>query len=177
MTLRPDVLAPIDIASTARRVGAYVWVCSRLFETTGSWSIAEGEPANKRIWFGVSRRFAWQAGQFHERLPKLREVDRSLLVGSPGPGSTSRLQSLESICQPDDRRRALGSVIGDLDHSLAQHVAKAEPLRDGPLLRTIERVRNDLANLVREFELESVVAPNRQSLNEFYEDFLADVAK
>lgn len=144
----PVAVGP-DIASAAGHVGELVWLASRLFEITGSWATAGHDPSADVAFASASSRFAWQAGEWRRRLPVLREVDVQLLIR---PGSDRIRQVLQQLAEtgPDARRDALRRFVDRLDGSFGTFASHASPLRDGPVLRSIDRIRADLARLVDE---------------------------
>lgn len=158
----PGFAAPpaADIASSAARLGHYVWASSRLFEITGAWATTTAhraadvvpgpDPGDATRFLGASGRFAWQAAEWHRRLPRLREVDRAALVIAPTASSGEFFDGLART-MPDGRRSALVGCVTALDDVYRAHAGNASPIRDAIVLRSIARVRADLADLVAEF--------------------------
>jgi hypothetical protein len=137
-----------DIASAAARVGAYAWLASRLFEVVGGWAASTTEPAAKVHFAAVSRRFAVQASEWHERLPRLREAPRADLVRAPGPSASGLLDAMARATDLDERRAVLRTVLCRLDDVLADHAATLDVVRDGATALTLRRVRVELADLL-----------------------------
>lgn len=133
-----------DIAAAARRIGHYVWVAARLYEITGEWATTTADPSDRIAFAGVAGSFAWQADEWRRRLPRLAEADVELLIRPPTSRAEAALEELAATPEPD-RARALEDLVGRFDTVLARHGAAASPLRDGPLLRSIERIRAELA--------------------------------
>lgn len=145
-----DVAAPPggDIAANAARIGHYVWLSARLFEVAGSWVASTIGPGEKIVFADASSRFAWQAAEWHRRLPRLREVDRAALVTAPGRATLEASDRLTMIARPD-RRSTLAAIIDGLEQVYRIHGEAASPVRDGPVLRSIGRIRADLSELDR----------------------------
>lgn len=139
-----------DIASTSSRIGHYVWLSSRLFEEIGAWATSADDPPSRVRFAGVARRFAWQAAQWRDRLPRLREVEHQSLIVAPDEGISAFIDGLAATPRPVRPTTLLG-VIQGLDDLYTAHEAVVSPLRDGSILRTLRRVRADLADLHAEF--------------------------
>ncbi len=139
-----------DIASATARLGTYVWWATSLFELTGAWARSETRTRVKRFLAGAAGRFAWQASEWNDRLPRLREVDRAVVVCPPDAESEQRIRTLGGLTATDDRLRALQGITGDLQELFAEHAAAAEPVRDGAVLRSLRRVGDDLDGLERD---------------------------
>lgn len=135
-----------DIASSAARVGQYLWVSARMFEVTGRWATAADRPDHKIRLAAASSRFAWQASQWRDRLPRLREVDVAALIRPADAAMAGRFERLDTVPEPS-REGLLRSVITELEVTYATHAVTASPLRDGPILRSLERIRCDLAGM------------------------------
>lgn len=137
-----------DIAANAARIGNYVWLSARLFEVTGSWSASAIDPDEKILFADASSRFAWQAAEWHRRLPRLREVDQAALITAPDEVTGEASDRLMTTA-PSDRRRTLVAIVGGLDHVYRIHREATSAVRDGPVVRSIGRIRGDLSELDR----------------------------
>jgi len=138
-----------DIASAAARVGHHVWLSARLFEITGGWATHAQHPALVIGFASVSTRFAWQAAEWRRRLPRLREVDQQTLIRQPSARSAVVLDDLAATA-PSERLAALELLVPMLHGYYGSISADASPLRDGPVLRTLERIRSDLTRMADE---------------------------
>ena len=138
-----------DIASSAARTGRYVWVSARLYEIVGGWATGTPDPRHRAVFAGAAGRFAWQAAEWRARLPRLREVDHGALIAAPSAAAVSELAQLADV-PPAQRSDILHGVIARLDAVYRDHAGAASPVRDGPVLRSIGRVRGDLAALAAE---------------------------
>lgn len=136
-----------DIATATKRIGAYVWIASRLFEVTGAWSRAEDNPSNKGLFLEINSRFAWIAGEFFNRLPVLREVDRAAVQNVPGDLSGTYIAYLDTLVNDEDRILALMDAVADLDEVFEAHLGQINPVCDGPMQRSIVRVRHELKSI------------------------------
>lgn len=140
---------PADIAGSARRIGAYVWVSSRLFEVVGDWATTSGSDVERVAYARAASRFAWQAGEWRRRLPVLAEVDVDRLVEPPDAVTATGLERF-AVLGDAERGRALVDVLAELDDLYRADAETASELRDGAVLRSIRRVRADLADLAVE---------------------------
>jgi hypothetical protein len=139
----------LELTSTAARVGHYVWFERRVFEVVGGW-VRTTEPADltEKLWFGeVARRHAWHAELWHERLPELREMDRSALTVPASADVVDLFAELADTSPTLDRLTGLVRVLyPHYQVALADHRDRVAPLADGSILRTIELVRRDVAH-------------------------------
>ncbi|MBS1847912.1 MAG: hypothetical protein JST73_06495 [Actinobacteria bacterium] len=135
-----------DIASNAERVGWYVWATARLFEISGAWAVDEQEPARRLAYAGISGRFSWHSSQLGERLPRLREVNVPDLIRAPGASGEAAMDRLAAL-PPAQRVDGIIAVVREFDVILRVHAESASEVRDAPLIRTIDRVRRDLAEV------------------------------
>lgn len=141
----PSDAPAFDLASATGRVGTYAWISSRLFEVTGSWAAGSDDDRTTAELTGLSSRFAWQAGQWVDRLPVLREAPRDELVRAPGPEATALFADLEALEPIGLRLAALAAVIGRFDVVLAAHDAVRNEVRDRSLGFTLQLIRGELA--------------------------------
>ena len=139
-----------DIAAAAARVGTYVWLTARVFEVVGAWARTESDLRAKREFAGLAARFAWQSGEWHRRLPRLREADLDALIRPPGDQAEAWMRALGDLGDRAARRTGLVELVACLDAVYAVHAAAGEPWRDGPVLRTLERCRCELAEISAE---------------------------
>lgn len=140
---------PADIAGSARRIGAYVWLSSRLFEIVGDWATTSDSDVDRVGFARAASRFAWQAGEWRRRLPVLAEVDVDRLVGPPDVATSTGLERF-AVLGDAERGRALVEVVAELDDLYRADAETASELRDGAVVRSIRRVRADLADLAVE---------------------------
>lgn len=161
----PPSPAP-DIASAAARVGAYAWLASRLFEVVGGWVASTTDPATKVHFAAVSRRCADQAGEWHERLPRLREAPRADLVRAPGPSASGLLDAMAQVADLDDRLAVLRVVLRRLDDVLEDHAATLDEVRDGATALTLRRTRAELADLLARDVTVDTISPRSGAVAE-----------
>jgi hypothetical protein len=134
------------IEQSGRRVGAHLWVASRLFEALGRWSGAVDDPRARSLLAVASRRFGWLAELWWGLLPGLLHLPAAELVAPPAsaPDLAARLEQLDDA--PDGERiaglidDALPCVLADLD----AHLAVTTPVTDGPTVRVIGLARADV---------------------------------
>lgn len=143
-----------DIASSASRVGAYVWCEARLFEVTGAWVTSTGDERAKLYLGDLTAVFAWHAEQWRDRLPSLREVSRESLMVAPSSRAEEAAAMLCALTEPIERLSALSThVLPWLCDRYRTHEQTADPVRDAPVLRTLALVRADHEAAIANIEL------------------------
>ena len=136
-----------DLAASAGRTGAYAWVAARLYEVTGDWVSTTGDPWVKARLAEISARFAWQASEWVERLPLLREAPREEFVVAPGPRSVSMIDALADLGETGSRLMGLQAVTARLCAVLDVHGRGLDVVRDRSVGHTLGMVRRDLGEL------------------------------
>ncbi len=135
-----------DIGSAAVRLGRYGWVAARMFETVGAWVASTPEPEVKVFFGTVTAEWAWHAELWRERLPELREIDRSALLVSPGAAADRVFALLEGLEATASRLAGLDALCARLEVIFTIHEQAADTVRDAPTLRTLRLVQSDLAS-------------------------------
>lgn len=114
----------------------------RLFERLGAGAAASSTPAAVRLLDAHAQHAAWRAAQWWDRLPVLAGVDREALVVPP-PGWEAALAEPDA----DDvarLARAYRVLLPRLARAYARHLEQASPVADGPSIRTLRMVLEDL---------------------------------
>ncbi len=136
-----------DLAASAGRIGGYAWLAARLYEVTGDWVPSTDEPWVKARLAEISARFAWQAAEWVERLPHLREAPRDTFLVAPGPSVAALFDEMADITATEARVSSLLVVTEQLGALLALHEHGLDVLRDRSVGHTLRMIRRDLEEL------------------------------
>lgn len=129
----------------AAALGHLVWCERRCFELLGGWAPELDDPALAAAADRHAQHHAWRAGQLWDRLPVLAQVDRQDLVNAPAGPAAALAGELARL------RTAVGRLAGAyrvahprLAAAYRAWQAGANPVSDGPALRTVGQVLADL---------------------------------
>lgn len=145
-------MSRLELHAAAARAGGHCWVERRLFERLGAGAAGAAAPAVVRLLDAHAQHAAWRAAQWWDRLPVLAGVDRDALVAPP-PGWEALLAELDELDGPapgpaaDDRPRlavAYRRWLPRLARAYARHLDEASPVSDGPTIRTLRMVLEDV---------------------------------
>ena len=148
----------LSLHEAAELIGAYRWAEERLFAVTGRWSADPAmDPEAQVHLFEASAQHAWHADLWADRLPVLDGFDREEATRPRGPLLEPLLTALEDEPAPVGRLAGLARVIvPELAAAYRHHLARAVPVTDGPVIRTLHLVLADLD--AEEAALERVLA-------------------
>lgn len=143
----PNATGPVDLLSTAVRLGSLAWTEGRLHGIVGGWSRdAEGEDFVV-LFDRLAMDHAARTALVRDRLPRLRELPRETLLVSPGEATDTLLDQLVAVAGDDARAAAWANVASTLADAYAGHLARCTPVADTPLLRRlpalVDRLRSD----------------------------------
>jgi hypothetical protein len=161
-----ETVDPLNLAACAALVGGYRWIEQALFELLGSWVTDTSLPAVQVHLDEQSRRHAWHAELWADRLPALAGSDPdswtvppdpasavlTVLAGrepmAAGPGATWSPASEQggATGHPGALPRLAGLyrvVMPRLVVSYERHLRAASPVTDGPLIRALRLVLSD----------------------------------
>lgn len=126
-------------------LGRLVWCERRCFELLGGWTPELAEPALKATADRHAQHHAWRAGQLWDRLPVLAQVDRQALVNAPAGPAGALAGALTRLRTPVGRLAGTYRVAQPrLAAAYRGWLAAANPLSDGPAVRTVRQVLADL---------------------------------
>lgn len=133
----------LDLHATARRAGAARWLDGRLFEILGGWVASVPEPEVKIFLATQSAHHGWHASLWEERLPTLHDVEPASWIG-PAPGVEPAVAKLAEATTTVERLVGVHRVLlPRLAAAHAEHLEKANPVADGPIIRTLRLVLQD----------------------------------
>lgn len=140
--LPPDAAGPLTLDHTSARLGEYVWVEERLFESTGRWAadLAAGgdDPELAVLLATASRRHGEHAELWRALAPRTHEHDPDAAVAAPAWAA-----GLTADSPPRDVA-ALVEVLAALAAAYLEHLQRANPPADGTYVRAIGRVLVDI---------------------------------
>ncbi len=143
-----------DLNSTARLVGAYVWLERRLFEVLGTVAARGGASPELPVLLDThSRHHAWHSSLFAEHLPRIHGLDPASLVVSPSPAVTELMSAVEDANDATQVAGLLARVVlPRLVTTYRRHLRGARPASDGPLARTLRLALRDEVEAWTEIE-------------------------
>jgi hypothetical protein len=145
----PNMIAPLDIETSAQRAGVHRWIEQRLFEILGRWSAEVVVPEAKGLLGAQSYHHAWHAELWRGCLPTLPHLDPEGVTAPPSAGLAAVLDEVADAAGEQD---ALGRLVGvyrvvvpRLAVAYADRQAGASAVSEGPVLRALDLIRPDLA--------------------------------
>ena len=151
----------LELDRLAAVVGGYRWFEHSLFELTGRWAATADAPAAQVHLDEVSLQHAWHADLWADRVPVLDRVDPEELVRPLVPAGGALVGAMAELTAPDsppallDVRRlaalyrvAVPRILVTYD----QHLRRAVPVSDGPVIRALRLVIRDEVESWREGE-------------------------
>jgi hypothetical protein len=148
----------LTLVESARLLGGYAWVETRLFEVTGAW-VGSESASEARVFFDTqSRHHAWHAQLWSERIPTVDGVvDPDAVTSAPTDGTAALFRTIGA---PDSgggtllRLVALARVVlPRLVCGYARHLQRVSPVSDAPVIRALRLALRDEGEAWRESEL------------------------
>ncbi len=146
----------LTVGESARRIGCYVWIESRLFEVLGAWVPTVPELDAKVAMATHARRHAWHAELLRRRLPERRGDDPDAL-GASRRGSLARF--VDALAEPSSPAQTVERLVGvyrvalpHLATAYRAHLARIDAVSDGPSGRVLELALGDIVEQGREGE-------------------------
>ena len=138
---RRELPGSFDVAESARRVGHYKWVETKLFEALGGW-IATVPELDVKMRFGTHcYKHAWHAELWHKRLPELREMNPDRLTQPPNDELVS---FMTAMTEPEDADLTIEKLVGVyrvlIPHKIAAytfHLNNTSEITDAPTIRSL----------------------------------------
>jgi hypothetical protein len=144
---RRDLPGAFDVDETARRVGHYAWVETKLFEALGGW-VATVPELDVKLRLGThTYHHAWHADLFRKRLPELREMKPERLTVAPNP----ELEAfVEALTEPEAAELTIEKLVGVyrvlIPHKIAAYTYQmnnTSRITDAPTIRILNFILQD----------------------------------
>jgi hypothetical protein len=138
---RRELPGAFDVAESARRVGNYTWVETKLFEALGGW-IATVPELDVKMRLGTHcYKHAWHAELWHKRLPELREMNPVRLTQ---PANDGIVAFIAAMTEPEDPDLTIEKLVGVyrvlIPHKIAAytyHLNNTSQITDAPTIRSL----------------------------------------
>lgn len=138
----------MNFQQLARQFGAWCYFERELFELVGGWARLAADPAIKAHFTAVCRHFAEHADALYAVLPNAYAPPPPDLV-QPGPGAVV-LTAISRLDTDFERLSGLYLIaVAGLLISYESYLARANPVSDGPYLRAVRNILNDLREDLR----------------------------
>ena len=132
----------VDQAAT---LGRLVWCERRGFEVLGAWAPRLEDPVAKATVDRHAQHHAWRAAQLWDRLPVLAHIDRASLVQPPAGPPGALVGVIDRLGGPVGILTGVYRVAHPrLAAAYRRWLAAANPVSDGPALRSVAMVLADL---------------------------------
>jgi hypothetical protein len=130
-----------DVEESARRVGNYKWIESRLFEVLGGWVATVPELDIKMRLGTHCYHHAWHAELWHKRLPELREMNPERLTEPP---NDELVAFVDAMTEPEAPELTIEKLVGVyrvlIPHKIAAytyHRNHTSTITDAPTIRSL----------------------------------------
>jgi len=138
---RRELPGAFTVEETARRVGNYKWVETRLFEALGGW-VATVPELDVKLKLGTHcYKHAWHAELWHKRLPELREMNPDRLTA---PANDGVVALLDAVSEPEAHDQTIEKLVGVyrvlIPHKIAAytfHLNNTSTITDAPTIRSL----------------------------------------
>ena len=137
--------APLE--DSARRLGGYRWMESRLFEALGGWAATVPEVQLKPALAVHAREHAWHAELWLERLPRVAHLSPD---GLTAPAGDREAAFASALLEPDAEDRTVEKLVGAyrvllprMVTAYSEHLRAASEIADGPVIRALRLVLRD----------------------------------
>lgn len=144
---RRELPGLFDVGETARRVGHYKWIETKLFEALGGW-VATVPELDVKLRLGTHcYHHAWHAELMHKRLPELREMKPERLTVPP---NNELVAFVDALTEPEDAAHTLEKLVGVyrvlIPHKIAAytyHRNNTSTITDVPTIRSLDMMLRD----------------------------------
>jgi len=144
---RRELPGIFDVDETARRVGHYKWIETKLFEALGGW-VATVPELDIKLRLGTHcYHHAWHAELMHKRLPELREMKPDRLAVPP---NDEMVAFVDALTQPEAAELTLEKLVGVyrvlIPHKIAAytyHRNNTSRITDAPTIRSLDFMLQD----------------------------------
>jgi hypothetical protein len=144
---RRELPGSFSVDETARRVGNYKWIETKLFEVLGGW-VATVPEMDVKLRLGTHcYHHAWHAELMHKRLPELREMNPERLTLPPNEEMVAFVDAMTEPEAPDLTIEKLVGVYRVLiPHKIAAytyHRNNSSRVTDMPTIRSLDFMLQD----------------------------------
>lgn len=144
---RRELPGAFDVEESARRVGNYKWVETKLFEVLGGW-VATVPELDVKMRLGTHcYHHAWHAELWHKRLPELREMDPERLTA---PANEELVAFIDAVTEPEGPGETIEKLVGVyrvlIPHKIAAytfHLNNTSTITDSPTIRSLNFALHD----------------------------------
>jgi hypothetical protein len=144
---RRELPGAFDVDETARRVGHYAWIETKLFEALGGW-VATVPELDVKMRLGThTYHHAWHADLFRKRLPELREMKPERLSVPPNDAMDA---FVEAMTAPEAAELTIEKLVGVyrvlIPHKIAAYTYQmnnTSRITDAPTIRILNFVLQD----------------------------------
>ncbi|HEC11074.1 MAG TPA: hypothetical protein ENI86_16150 [Acidimicrobiales bacterium] len=144
---RRELPGLFDVEETARRVGHYKWIETKLFEALGGW-VATVPEMDVKLKLGTHcYHHAWHAELMHKRLPELREMKPERLTVPP---NDELVAFVEAMTEPEAAELTIEKLVGVyrvlIPHKIAAytyHRNNTSTITDAPTIRSLDLMLRD----------------------------------
>lgn len=137
-------IAPLTLHELATRAGHAAWLEGRLFEVVGGWVVSTPEADAVAHLATQSRRHAWHAELWADRIPEATIVDAAAVTRPASPAVASAIERAAALDGTPARLGALARLLSVLLDEYGAHRARTSPVCDGATARTLDLVMSDL---------------------------------
>ncbi len=147
-----STVGALPLEESARRMGAYRWVESRLFEILGAWVATVPELDVKATLAVHAREHAWHAELWHEHLPRAGKMSPE---GLTRPTNEDVANLFTAMAEPegggnDGTGRTIEKLVGAyrvlvprMVVAYSAHLAACSAITDGPVIRALRLIVRD----------------------------------
>jgi len=144
---RREIPGAFTVEESARRVGNYKWIESRLFEVLGGW-VATVPELDVKMRLGTHcYHHAWHAELWHKRLPELREMNPDRLTQ---PANDGIVAFIDAMTEPEAPELTIEKLVGVyrvlIPHKIAAytyHLNNTSTITDAPTIRSLTFILQD----------------------------------
>ena len=154
---RRELPGIFDVDETAKRVGHYKWIETKLFEALGGW-VATVPELDIKLRLGTHcYHHAWHAELMNKRLPELREMKPERLTAPP---NDELVAFVDAMTEPEAAEHTLEKLVGVyrvlIPHKIAAytyHRNNTSSITDVPTIRSLDFMLQDEFNDWRDGEM------------------------
>ncbi len=144
---RRELPGLFDVEETARRIGHYKWIETKLFEALGGW-VATVPEMDVKLKLGTHcYHHAWHAELMHKRLPELREMKPERLTVPP---NDELVAFVAAMTEPEEADLTIEKLVGVyrvlIPHKIAAytyHRNNTSTITDAPTIRSLDLMLRD----------------------------------